>query len=104
VPRRQVRRVVVDGGEGFDTLTVEGTSSSEHFRLSADQERIRLERGRLRVSASGIERIDVAGRTGSDELDIADLSGTELQEIHTDGQQRRKPEVDRGAVRKGPAA
>jgi Ca2+-binding RTX toxin-like protein len=81
---RRLEPVVFDGGEGFDALTLEGTSSSEDFRLSRAEERVRLDRGHLRLSAGGVERVDVAGRGGRDDFDVADLTGTELEESHVD--------------------
>jgi hypothetical protein len=38
----------------------------------------------VRVLASGLERADLPAGGGRDDLDVRDMTGTELQEVHTD--------------------
>jgi Ca2+-binding RTX toxin-like protein len=84
--RLRLEPIRVDGGEGHDAATLAGSDSSEEFRLSAADTRVRMTRdgGRVRLLASGLERADVPVGGGRDDLDVRDMTGTELQEVHTD--------------------
>jgi Ca2+-binding RTX toxin-like protein len=84
--RLRLEPVRVDGGEGHDAATLAGSDRSEEFRLSPADTRVRMTRygGRVRLLASGVERGDVLVGGGRDDLDVRDMTGTELQEVHTD--------------------
>jgi hypothetical protein len=86
VRRGKFKRIRIDGGEGFDTLSVVGSAANERFELSPRGERVRLavDPGHLRARIHAVERIDVAARGGADTLTAGDLTGTDLQEIHGD--------------------
>jgi hypothetical protein len=86
VRRSRFKRIRIDSGEGFDTLSVVGSAADERFELSARGQRVRLavDAGHLRARIHAVERLDVAARGGADTLTAGDLTGTELQEIHGD--------------------
>jgi Ca2+-binding RTX toxin-like protein len=78
--------VRIDGGDGYDSATLVGSDSSEELRVSPADTRVRLTRDgdRLRLLANGLERADLPAGGGRDVLDVRDMTGTELQEVHTD--------------------
>jgi Ca2+-binding RTX toxin-like protein len=78
--------VRIDGGEGYDSATLAGSDGSEDLRVSPADTRVRLTRDgdQVRLLTSGLERADLPAGGGRDELDVRDMTGTELQEVHTD--------------------
>jgi Ca2+-binding RTX toxin-like protein len=84
--RGKAREIVVRGGDGFDTLTVEGSAAGERFGLSVKNGRVRLTRdiGGLKVLIEDIERLDIDPRGGRDRIAVDDLTGADLGELHTE--------------------
>jgi hypothetical protein len=84
--RLRLEPIRVDGGEGQDAATLAGTDSSEDFRLSSADTRVRMTRdgGRVSMLTSALEQAELPAGGGRDELDVRDLTGAELQEVHTD--------------------
>jgi Ca2+-binding RTX toxin-like protein len=84
--RLRLEPVRVDGGDGYDTATLAGSDSSEDLRVSPADTRVRLTRDgdRVRLLTSALERADLPAGGGRDDLDVRDMTGTELQEVHTD--------------------
>ena len=84
--RLTLEPVRIDGGEGHDGATLAGSDSSEDLRAAPAGSRVRLTRddGRVRLLTSALERADLPAGGGRDELQVRDLTGTELQEVHTD--------------------
>jgi Ca2+-binding RTX toxin-like protein len=78
--------VRIEGGDGHDSATLAGSDSSEDLRVSPAGTRVRLTRDgdRVRLLATGLERADLRAGGGRDDLDVRDMTGTELQEVHTD--------------------
>lgn len=76
----------LDAGEGYDAATLAGSDSSEDLRAAPAGAQARLSRdgGRVRLLTSALERADLPAGAGRDELQVRDLTGTELQEVHTD--------------------
>ena len=85
-PRLLLEPVRLDGGEGYDAATLAGSESSEDLRAAPAGAHARLSRddGRVRLFTSALERADLPAGAGRDELHVRDLTGTELQEVHTD--------------------
>ena len=84
--RLRLEPVRVDGGDGYDSATLAGSDSSEELRVAPAGAHVRLTRDgdRVRLLADALERADLPAGGGRDDLDVRDLTGTELQEVHTD--------------------
>ena len=84
--RLRLEPVRVEGGDGYDSATLAGTDGSEDLRVAPAGELVRLTRDgdRVRLLASALERADLPAAGGRDDLDVRDMTGTELQEVHTD--------------------
>jgi hypothetical protein len=80
--RLDVARIptAVDGGDGYDALTLEGSDDGDAFEVSDDDGHAST--GRAEVDAT--ERIDLAGKGGADRVTVDDLTGTDVLEVHTD--------------------
>jgi Ca2+-binding RTX toxin-like protein len=78
--------VRVDGGDGFDTLTFNGSGADERLGLTADGARARLTRdvGPVAIDTGTVERLDVEPLGGNDTLTLDDLTGTAVQELRAD--------------------
>jgi Ca2+-binding RTX toxin-like protein len=77
---------VVEGQDGFDTLKFNGSNVGEHIDLAANGSRALLHRdvGAVSMDLNGVERIDIAATGGSDTININDLTGTDVKEVHVD--------------------
>ena len=66
IARHRFDRIRVDGGDGIDTLALEGTDAGDRFAASAAGGRVRLtrDRGDLRIDAGGIEILRVVAARG----------------------------------------
>jgi hypothetical protein len=84
--RVRLEPVHVDGGEGYDAATLVGSDSSEDLRAAPAGTRASVSRdnGRIRLLTTALERADLPAGGGRDDLQVKDLTGTELQELHTD--------------------
>jgi hypothetical protein len=80
-PRAAVGRVSVDGGGGQDALTYTSSQPGRDFEVSAAHGRARADGG-VPVTLDRVERLDLAAPGGPGHVDVGDLSGTTLQELH----------------------
>ncbi len=73
----------VEGGEGFDALSFNGSNGNEQVRLAADGARARLTRdvGQVSMSLATLEQVGVAALGGDDALTVDDVTGTGVQEV-----------------------
>ncbi len=76
----------VEGQDGHDTMTFNGSNAAEQFGVSANGSRVRFTRdvGAIDMDLAGIEEIDLAALGGADSLTVNDVSGTDLTEIQPD--------------------
>jgi Ca2+-binding RTX toxin-like protein len=74
---------VVDGEAGHDTLTFNGANIAEHFDIAANGTHVRLTRdiGTVSMDLSGLERIDVTALGGADNIVVANLAGTGVEQV-----------------------
>ncbi len=81
----------VEGQEGMDSMTFNGSGASETFTVFGSGPRVRFTRdvGNIAMDLDDVERIDSAGVGGGDTLNTADVSGTDLTALRfamgTDG-------------------
>jgi Ca2+-binding RTX toxin-like protein len=76
----------VEGQDGNDTLVFNGSNASEQFDISANGQRVRLDRnvGGIVMDLNGIEGIDLTTLGGADKVNVNDLTGTELTSLNLD--------------------
>ena len=72
-------RDVISGGQGFDTITVEGTSIAETYRVGITSSQVRLQRTnstatRLTVDVRDGESLVVHGLAGNDRLELGTIA------------------------------
>jgi Ca2+-binding RTX toxin-like protein len=86
IARHRFDRIRVSGGEGIDTLALEGSDAGERFGASAAGAIARLtsDRGDLRIDADGVEILRVAAGGGADALTVGDLSATDVFQVDGD--------------------
>jgi hypothetical protein len=86
IARWRFDRIRVNGGDGIDTLALQGTDAGERFSVSAAGTVARLtgDRGDLRIDADGVEILRVAAGGGADELSVGDLSQTDAFQVEGD--------------------
>ena len=77
----QLEPVTYAGGDGFDEVVAEGSNAGERFELSVESGVERLAHERTRASLHGVEAVEAFARGGSDTIEIADLTGAELQSV-----------------------
>jgi Ca2+-binding RTX toxin-like protein len=77
---------VVEGRNGLDTMTFNGSGANENFGLSANGARTRLVRdvGTITMDFDGIERVDVNSLGGNDVLTVEDLAATKVRNVNHD--------------------
>ena len=77
---------IVEGQAGFDTLVFNGSNQNENIDISANGSRVRLSRdvGNVTMDLNGVERIDVHGLGGADNITINDLTGTGVAAVVVD--------------------
>jgi Ca2+-binding RTX toxin-like protein len=76
----------VEGRNGVDTMTFNGSNTNERFGLSANGARTRLVRdvGNITMDFDGIERVDVAALGGNDSLTVDNLAATDVRTVNGD--------------------
>jgi Ca2+-binding RTX toxin-like protein len=76
----------VEGRNGDDTLTFNGSATNENFRLSPNGGRARLTRdvGNITMDVDRIERVDVNSLGGNDVLTVDNLAGTKVRTVGHD--------------------
>ncbi len=76
----------VDGAAGLDTLVFNGSNASEIFDISTVATRAQLTRnvGGVAMDLQKIERIDLSTLGGNDLVNVHDLSGSGIKEVHID--------------------
>ena len=79
--RGAIKRVIVDGGGGQDALTYTSSRPGQDFEVSAANGRARADGG-VPVALDRVERLDLAAPGGPGRVDVGDLSGTTLEELH----------------------
>ena len=86
VSRRRFDRVRVDGDDGLDTLSLEGSAAGDTFDVSARGPRVRLSRdsGGERIALDNVEQLDIAALGGADRLTVDDLSQTDVFQVDGD--------------------
>jgi Ca2+-binding RTX toxin-like protein len=77
---------VVDGEEGTDTLLFNGANVNERFDVSANGSRVRFSRdvANVTMDLSGIQRLRLIARGGTDTATFHDLTATKLTEADVD--------------------
>ena len=76
-------RDVISGGQGFDTITVEGTSIAETYRVGMTSSQVRLQRTnstatRLTVDVRDGESLVVHGLAGNDRLELGTIAAQNI--------------------------
>jgi Ca2+-binding RTX toxin-like protein len=76
----------VEGGAGTDTMLFNGANISESIDISANGERVRFFRdvGNITMDLNGVEHIDFHALGGQDNINVHDLSGTEVKQVAID--------------------
>ena len=71
---------VVEGQDGFDTMTFNGAPAPERFDTSANGGRVRFFRdvGNITMDVDGVEQIDLEALGGADGVVVGDMTGTDL--------------------------
>ncbi len=77
---------VVEGQDGNDTLLFNGSGVSENIDISANGNRVRLNRnvGTVVMDFNDIETLNVNALGGTDTVTVNDLTGTDLTRINVD--------------------
>ena len=77
---------VVEGDAGTDTLLFNGANAAENIDISANGSRVRMTRdvGTVTMDLNGIERIDLHALGGADNINVGDLSGTDVTAVDID--------------------
>lgn len=72
---------IVEGGAGTDFLRMSGSVSNERFLVSSIGSRTRLIRDleSVLMDLGGVERLDINPATGSDTMQVDDMSGTDTK-------------------------
>jgi Ca2+-binding RTX toxin-like protein len=76
----------IDGEDGWDTVSVDGSAGDDRLRVSAKGTHVRFSRdaGCQAIDLSGVEQVGTAALDGADTVTVDDTSGTELQELDVD--------------------
>jgi Ca2+-binding RTX toxin-like protein len=77
---------VVEGGNGSDRMIFNGSSGNESFTASAVGGRVEFLRnlGSIDMDLNDVERIDLNALDGTDQTNVNDLSGTDLEDLNVD--------------------
>jgi Ca2+-binding RTX toxin-like protein len=77
---------VVEGQGGFDTLQFNGSNANENVDISANGSRVLMTRDVANISMdlNGMEQINFAALGGADNINVADLTGTDVKQVHVD--------------------
>ncbi|MEO8133906.1 MAG: calcium-binding protein [Betaproteobacteria bacterium] len=77
---------VVEGGSGDDTLQFNGSNASENIALSANGSHAVLTRNvaNITMDLHGMENVNIRALGGVDNIDIGDLTGTDIKQVHVD--------------------
>jgi Ca2+-binding RTX toxin-like protein len=77
---------VVDGGTGTDTMVFNGTNVSERIDIAANGSRASFHRdvANITMDLNSVERIDFAALGGADNINIGDMTGSGVKQIHVD--------------------
>jgi Ca2+-binding RTX toxin-like protein len=77
---------VVEGQVGNDTMLFNGANVNEHIDLSANGNRLRFFRNvaSITMDTNGVERVDFNARGGADEVNVNDLTGTDVDKLNVD--------------------
>jgi Ca2+-binding RTX toxin-like protein len=77
---------VVEGQGGFDTLQFNGSNAGENINIGANGGRVLMTRDVANISmdVNGLEQINFAALGGADNINVADLSGTDVKQVHVD--------------------
>jgi Ca2+-binding RTX toxin-like protein len=77
---------VVEGQGGFDTLQFNGSNAGENINISANGSRVLLTRdvAAITMDLNGLEQINVVALGGADNINVQDLSGTDVKQVHVD--------------------
>jgi Ca2+-binding RTX toxin-like protein len=70
----------VEGQDGHDELDFVGADASENIDLAANGSRVRLSRdvANVNMDLNGLETVDVLAGGGADDVEVHDLSGTDV--------------------------
>ena len=76
----------VDGGAGNDTLVFNGSNAAEVMSLSANNGHVALTRdvGNVAMDLVGVEDVTINARGGADNIQVGDLTGTDIKQITVD--------------------
>jgi Ca2+-binding RTX toxin-like protein len=76
----------VEGQGGFDTLVFNGANISEKVDITADGSRVLFTRdvATITMDLNGIEQIKFAALGGSDNINVGNLAGTDVQQVAID--------------------
>src|SRR6266511_679938 len=74
----------LEGQDGFDTLLFNGANIAEHIDIAANGGRVLFARdiASVRMDLNDVERIDFNAKGGADAINVRDLSGTDVVEVH----------------------
>jgi Ca2+-binding RTX toxin-like protein len=77
---------VVEGHGGFDTLQFNGAGGAENIDISSYGSRVQLTRdvGQVTMDLHGVAQINVAANGGADNINVNDLTGTDVKQVHVD--------------------
>ena len=74
----------MEGQDGLDAMTFNGSGQDESFDVSANGQRVRFFRniGNIVMDLDDVERIDLAALGGIDAVRVHDMSGTDLTTLN----------------------
>jgi Ca2+-binding RTX toxin-like protein len=77
---------VIDGQSGFDTHEFNGSAANEIFALNAGGGDVILTRdiGTIVMNQNNVERVELFTGDGIDSVEIGDLRGRDVREVHVD--------------------
>ena len=77
---------VVEGGDGSDTLLFNGANVAENIDISANGSRVRFFRdvAAVTMDLNDVEHIDFNALGGVDNINVGDLSGTDVTRVNID--------------------
>ena len=77
---------VIDGQAGFDTHEFNGSNANERFTLNAGGGDAILTRdvGNIVMDQANVERVELLTAGGTDTIEVGDLRGTDIRELHID--------------------
>jgi Ca2+-binding RTX toxin-like protein len=76
----------IEGQGGSDTLQFNGANINETFDLAANGNRLRLTRdvGTVTMDVAGVETVNVVALGGADNINVHDLTGTDVTAVNLD--------------------